>query len=107
MPAKPGSFLHRTPTPEEFRAAKRLHADLDADRLSVVLVPAPRQSFEGHKVRAVERRNPPWYRKFFGARRCGVKRGRVIRALERVLMGRVRANGYEVDLLSELFVIER
>jgi hypothetical protein len=81
--------------------------DLETRRLSIVLVPAPEPHFDGHMVRAVENRNPAWYRDFvrdrWDSRGCQVKRSRVVRALERVgLRGIVRRNGYEGRLLRML-----
>ena len=47
------------------KEADFLYKDLDANKLSVVLVPAPRQLFSGHKVRATECLNPGWYSELY------------------------------------------
>lgn len=105
--AAPG-IDHRTATryatPEEVELARFALMDLDENRNRIILVPAPEPHFEGHKIRAVESRNPDWYieygRDFWpGPRRFTLKRCRVIKALERVVKGRVRGNGYERDIL--------
>jgi len=43
-------------------------ASVLAHRLRVVLVPAPRPKYHGHKVRATEGHNAAWYREFVGRR---------------------------------------
>lgn len=43
-------------------AAELMLRDLQQQRLTVTLLPAPDQRFRNHKVRAVEERNPGWYR---------------------------------------------
>ncbi len=53
----------------------------------------------------VESRNPDWYIRFGekfwpDPRQFTLKRARVMKALERVVKGRVRGNGYEKDLLE-------
>jgi hypothetical protein len=74
---------------------------LENERLVVSLAPAPDPHFDGHMIRVVDCRNPEWYRDFVARHRMEVHRPRVIRALERVSKkGRVRGNGYEVELLS-------
>jgi hypothetical protein len=84
---------------EEREKAMAMLRDLEINFLKVGLVPAKTQSFEGHMVRAVENENPDWYREFVRVSSYQVKRLRVIRALQRVVAGRVRGNGYENDLL--------
>lgn len=80
--------------------AKCALQDLMAQRLDVVLAPAPRQNFDGHCVRVAQNQNPGWYTEWRGAERG--HRDRVIKALKRVMAGRVRPNGYEVQLLPIL-----
>jgi hypothetical protein len=95
--------LTRYATPEERALAGRALQDLQENYLRVILVPAPRKNFDGHKVRAVEMRNPEWYRTFVEARNYQVHRARVVRALTRVFgRGRVRWNGYDRHLLAAL-----
>ena len=79
-------------------AAERL-AELAASALTVVLVPAPEPRHAGHCIRVVCDRNPAWYRSLFASRRYGVKRGRVIRSLQRVIAGAV-PTGYAAEILS-------
>lgn len=93
----------RLATPQEAALAKAMLDDLEKNFLAVTLVPAAAQNFDGHRVRAVENRNPQWYREFFKGRREQVKRCRIIQALKRVISGRVRGNGYEVELLKLWF----
>ena len=90
----------RLATPDEVASAKAMLDDLEKHFLSVTLVPAPEQNHSGHMVRAVENRNPKWYSKFFKDRQEQVKRCRIVTALKRVVSGRVRGNGYEVELLK-------
>lgn len=91
--------LTRFATEEEREKAREMLRDLEENYLKVGLVPAKAQNFEGHMVRAVENENPEWYREFVKVTNYQVKRLRVIRALKRVIAGRVRGNGYENDLL--------
>lgn len=97
----------RHATPEEIRMALWGVTQLRSERLSVILVPAPDERFSGHRIRAVEMRNPAWYRLFVAGRwdrrGCQVKRGRVMKALLRVTeLSIVRGNGYEGRLLMTL-----
>ena len=101
-------FGTRWATAEERELAHYALRDLDEHRLKIVLVPAPVPSFEGHRVRTIESKNPDWYSHFGklywkGLRSFQLKRSRVRRAMIRVkLLGIVRRNGYEVDLLEHL-----
>ncbi len=108
--AAPG-IDHRTDTRyatgEEMELAKRALVELDQEHNKIGLVPAPDPSFDGHKIRVIESRNPKWYSEFGvrywrNPRQFDLKRGRVIKALERVAKGRVRGNGYERELLEWL-----
>ena len=90
----------RLATQEEVKSARAMLDDLDKNFLKVGLVPAPDQHHSGHMVRAVENKNPEWYSKFFRDRREQVKRHRIIKALKRVISGRVRGNGAEIELLK-------
>lgn len=88
---------------EERILANAALEELSVRRLQVVLVPAPEAHFSGHMVRAVENRNPEWYRDLIGGYPEGfVKRCRIEKALRRVVMGRVRGNGWERRLLPIL-----
>ena len=102
---------HRTDTryatDEEMALAKRALVELDQEHNRIGLAPAPEPSFDGHKIRVIESRNPKWYSEFGvrywkTPRQFDLKRDRVIKALERVAKGRVRGNGYEKDLLKWL-----
>lgn len=94
-------FGTRDATPDEKELANRALADLEQNYLRVILVPAPRQNFDGHMIRAVECENPGWYRDFVEGGR--INRYRVIRALRRVTVkGLVRRNGFERRLLPLL-----
>jgi hypothetical protein len=109
--ATPKGVDHRTwtrlATQEEIAIAKRSLEDLGREWNRIALVPAPDPHFDGHKIRVIERRNPGWYIEFGkrywkGLRQFSLKRARVIKALERVVGGRVRGNGYERELLEFL-----
>lgn len=82
----------RPATEAEKALAEAALRELDECRLEVGLAPAPDQRHEGHQIRVVSNRNPPWYQEFFATRppRCWVKRARVVRALGRVAGGYVR-----------------
>jgi len=107
----PKGIDHRTwtrlATQEEISLAKRALEDLGREMNRIGLVPAPAPHFDGHKIRVIERRNPEWYIEFGqkywkGLRQFNLKRARIIKALERVVKGRVRGNGYERELLEFL-----
>ena len=98
-----GKPLFREATGEEVGLCRYALRQLENERLVVTLVPAPHPRFDGHMIRAVECRNPEWYRAFHWSFRWRVKRDRVIRALQRVVeFRRIRFNGYEV-ILTKLF----
>ena len=63
--------------------ADYLFNDLRENRLEVVLIPASEPKFSGHKIRAVENRNPVWYRKLY-AQYSHFRRDRSLRSLERL-----------------------
>lgn len=92
----------RIATREELGLVRYAQKQLERERLVVKLAPAPDPHFDGHMIRVVECRNPPWYRDL--AARKGwkvIKRHRVMRALARVLKTlRVRGNGYEMELVA-------
>lgn len=94
----------RPATEEERQLAASALRDLAQSALRVTLVPAPEPHFDGHKIRAVEDRNPNWYRAFarWTKAGCQTKRSRIRLALLRVYNGYVRPNGYEVQLLRVL-----
>jgi len=89
----------RYATPRERELAGRMLFDMEMNRLQVVLVPAPDPHHAGHRVRHVTCQNPEWYSAFSALRDHQVHRGRVEKALRRICSGRVRGNGYEVELL--------
>lgn len=111
QPNAPQGIDHRTATrfatEEERELARQALRELEEFRNLVTLVPAPAQNFDGHKIRVMESRNPDWYIEFGadywrGPRQFQLKRCRVERALERVVSGKVRGNGYEVGLIEWL-----
>lgn len=80
-------------------SAEEMLLELEANRLEVVLIPAPEKRHVGHCVRAVQDANPEWYRKFCaeypsarkGTRiRTRIKRQATINALKRILEGETR-----------------
>ena len=71
--------------------------DLEENKLSVVLIPAPDQKFTGHMIRRAETQNPIWYKSlcndFISERKGGpprtyIKRGHVLRALDNLIKGK-------------------
>lgn len=71
--------------------------DLEDNMLSVVLIPAPEPKHADHMIRAVESRNPKWYRLFCadfisdrkgGHPRTYIKREHVFRALSQIASGK-------------------
>lgn len=100
----------RVATPQEVALSKRALDELESQFNRIGFAPAPQQNFDGHRIRVIESRNPDWYigygKKFWrGPRQFDLKRERVVKALRRVVKGRVRGNGYERDLLP--FLAER
>lgn len=63
--------------------AERLYSDLLANQLRVVLVPARVERYEGHMIRAVESKNPGWYRELYQSTPY-LKRRRTLNSLERI-----------------------
>ncbi len=107
----PRGIDHRTwtrlATPEEIAIAQRAILELEHESNRIVLVPAPDPHFDGHKIRVTENRNPGWYIEFGkkywrNPRQFDLKRGRVVKALKRLVAERVRGNGYEQRLLEFL-----
>lgn len=88
--------------------------DLDNSSFEVVLIPAPEPRHVGHKVRAVQSQNPPWYsalcrqyqsirgrgRKRYQKPRTFIKRCKVRAGLVRIIEGDYR--GVDVDRLVRL-----
>jgi hypothetical protein len=110
QPDAPPGIDRRTRTrladPVDQDLAARALEQLATQHNRIALVPAPRPSFDGHKIRVQEDRNPKWYREFvrgrWDRRGCQVRRSRVERALVRVVRGKVRGNGFERELLPLL-----
>ena len=97
----------RLSTSLEQALASRALVELGVQRNRIALIPAPDPHFDSHKIRVIESRNPEWYIEFGqkywrGPRQFDLKRSRVEKALERVVKGRVRGNGYERELLPFL-----
>lgn len=65
--------------------AAEMHSDLLENRLKVVLVHPERglERFEGQMIRAVESKNPSWYRELYQAT-PHLKRSRTLKSLERI-----------------------
>jgi len=63
-----------------------LYQDLSANKLRIILIPAPDPRHVGHKVRAVEVPNPEWYSKLYHAYPPHFRRDRSLRALERLIL---------------------
>lgn len=72
---------------EEFREeAKGLLKELEENRLTVVLIPAPEPKHISHMIRAVENNNPHWYRELYHSH-WNFRRDRSIKALKRLAEG--------------------
>jgi len=100
----PAENVGSVPTDKDIRTAARLMADqLSTSGLTVVLIPSrvPEIAAQGGKIRAVESRNPPWYRDLcaqYTANRTRprkrakhdtlIKRRSVIAALDAISRGR-------------------
>lgn len=95
-------------------AACHMRRQLQANRLQVVLAPAPQPQFSGHQVRLVEGRNPAWYRELcaeYPSRRSrprrrgpgymdtAIKRRHVLRALREIERGGAFASEYARRLM--------
>jgi hypothetical protein len=91
-------------------------ADLEANRLEVVLIPSndPDCAMRGGMIRAVQSQNPRWYSEFcslYGSSRrrmrakfdTKIKRARTLRALEMLAEGR---NGTEYTQRLKRFISE-
>ena len=66
------------------KQAQYLYDDLAANKLHVVLVPAPAPMHYGHMVRRVETLNPEWYSALY-AENPHFRRDRSFSALERII----------------------
>jgi hypothetical protein len=86
-------------TQELSDAALELLIELESSRLEVVLIPAPEQRHSCHSVRAVQESNAEWYqkmckrhlrrRKRYSKPDTLINRAHTIKALERVMEGRI------------------
>jgi hypothetical protein len=90
---------------------KHLLYELEQNSLDVVLAPSPEQRHAGHSIRAVQGRNPEWYRelcsRFQSSRNrlkkhgdTKVKRRDIIRLLEQLAAGKDVASKYKEFLVS-------
>ena len=89
--------------------AKFLHSDLKQNKLSVVLVPAPYERFEGHKIRVVNSRNPEWYSEMHG-QYSHFRRDRSLRALNRLRSAEdnpFQINPWKYDMRYRELIFER
>lgn len=97
----------RFSTEEEKALARWALETLETQHNRIGLVPAPDPHHTSHMIRVQAESNPEWYREYAssywrGNRQLNLKRSRVEKALQRVVKGKVRGNGYEVDLLGHL-----
>lgn len=94
-------------------AAGILADELDNERLTVELMPAPRPLHATHMVRVVTGRNPLWYRRLalcvsprhrrYGRCTTGIRRGHVMQALRRLARGVPRGTFWE-DLVMPVVI---
>ena len=83
-PQRPLGELPETIADHFRMEANFLQGDLDANRLVVVLIPAPEPQFSGHMIRAVESHNPTWYSDMYWSIPWW-RRDRCTRALKRLV----------------------
>ena len=73
---------HEPEIPEDVRKlADWMLQELQDNKLTVILIDAPRPMFEGHKIRAVQIHNPEWYQE------QGLDRKLSVIALNRIRFG--------------------
>lgn len=104
--------VRRPATPDEQCLAEIASTQLATERHRIVLIPATTPMHASHKVRVVDGQNPAWLRamnarlpRHAGRRqrlKYGLKRSRIVRAVERVRSGWVDPRGYEVEILERL-----
>lgn len=100
--------------PEKIRSyyvqeAKFLIDDLTANKLKVVLVPAPEPKFQGRKIRVVESQNPEWYRELYLLHNY-FRRDSSFRALERIVSQEdkpYRSGRYKYDFIYRALITKR
>src|SRR3989338_11592644 len=83
--------------------------ELKDNRLEVVLIPAPSPRFEGHKVRAVQNRNPEWYSRLYNSH-SSFRRELCINAMKRILDdkdGTFRKSPYKYECMIRKEILKR
>lgn len=93
-----------TKAPKRLRDTLRfMYDELEANRLNVVLIPAPEQAHIGHKIRVAEGQNPPWYKEFCAAYPSTVGRNSTIIRRHNVLvmLKKLFTNGCVVGKYSD------
>ena len=86
-----------------------LYQDLRANRLEVILVPAPEPKHCGHMIRAVANRNPDWYRELYSTH-SHFRRDLSLRALDRIRMQKdrpFRINPFKYDAIYRGLIHDR
>ncbi|MBI5871883.1 hypothetical protein HZB88_02255 [archaeon] len=95
---------------EAFRQdAELLLYELKINKLEVILIPAPTPQHSGHKIRAVQNKNPYWYSKLYHTYNH-FRRDRSIRALKRIrdLHDRkFRISPYKYDEIYRSLILKR
>jgi len=94
--------------------ASALYNELRHNRLTVILIPAPRPMHSGHMIRAVESENPSWYRDLYHSV-AHFRRDRSMAALDRIRkgqdgeMGSVRPfrDSFRYDFLYRDVIMQR
>ena len=80
MPINELSFKSRKMYTEE---AKSLLDELENNRLTVILIPAPSPQHTSHMIRYIENQNPDWYKNLYHSH-SGFRRDLSLRALDRI-----------------------
>lgn len=83
-------------------AAELLLDELEQNRLTVILVPAPQPRHESHFIRVASERNPWWFRSLNTHQE--VRRDRTLAALTRIVEGKENGGADEKRLQG---IIER
>ena len=91
------------------RAAADMADELENERITIELFPAPRPMFHGHMIRMATGQNPAWYRRLAGTipprhrtlTRCttGIRRSMILGALRRIAAGCPRGSSWEAVVM--------
>ena len=91
------------------KEADYLYEELQTNRLSVILIPAPKPSFSNHKIRIAESHNPEWYSTQYHFY-SHFKRKRCTKALDRIRKNKDRdykTNPFRYDARMRELILTR